>query len=1095
MRRKLYFPILLLLIVIPVCVSAQKQEDIPVTLTRKGKVFEIRNGLLGIVIPSEALFDTITPAPIQSFIYKDNSYSDETRNNLVSPTKATSMTVSFLIKTREQIKVRILYKFQKPQFVYGKQTYKGGDAGNGFYSFTLWLKKGEKSALIEEESDYDISYIVGVTNGLNPDRARYRGWASDDKALGYEEPTGLRYRSEDERWYPLDATVNLDYSKPYLFYWFKPWEPAGGEQNTGRYWQLYNNTAGTNANLIGYFQGQPSRVIGGRAVGVRLQILPDDPKAKLLNQAFFSISMDRRGPDNSWYPHKRCQWGIFISTKKDLLSPEKTQPIALEMNKYSGLALVIKSYVQKPVKIIPAFYEAGIYTSGKEIKKICRQMKTHENVYKWFCEIDGNHKMIWDVWRYKDSALSIKKFLLDFYDGLPDMYINGEGTFTREFRYWKGTRMFKLYASVIAALFADEEIKIEPDERIKLEKLIGAMARILWDDNNAPLFESAGVNFGPANMYYMYANGRTFFALLLANDPEFSKRAKSVSQNVKHDLSTAIYSNGASFGTPHYTQPTIEPLLFSMLQLRQAGIEDLFKNSKEIKKFARFYLTLLTPPSVRFMLNRKLISFGDGSEESTATFGLMAEGLKDIDPQLSNELSYAFHHGPARGTTLGSVGLAINLLLVDKEVKPFIKTTNYKGYLSHFRNALNTDYETALWALNGDSLFDHRNDDAGEFALYALGAPLSLSRSSFYYPYATDGRVRSIVIPADQFPEWSDSEHPISQRSLTNRTWPKSEELEFASLGKSNSVLIKMSANKGQVWYRKIIEVVLDDKLPIFAFYDSISGGSEKNIWSMMMMSQGAIKTPVGQIIPESRLSDHKKEIVLPKGTKALSLKSGINKFGFTGQNWIVHPTKGINWDFYTNSRASQDISFAQWGTTWQNGVEILEFFQTNKVWYSEEQQIIRIKGGKTFFNLLLPYYKGSNPYDNNVGALSPGIFKLKQNNKTIYISADYYYAKDDNDFCGALLAPGSSLNVDGISIVGGYTEVEFDAKSVKIRLGGNSGQRKITLPFLIKPESSLGGVKIDNSTTGTVFTIPFKAQESEINNKSIVEKEYIFKR
>lgn len=263
----------------------------------------------------------------------------------------------------------------------------------------------------------------------------------------------------------------------------------------------------------------------------------------------------------------------------------------------------------------------------------------------------------------------------------------------------------------------------------------------------------------------------------------------------------------------------------------------------------------------------------------------------------------------------------------------------------------------------------------------------------------------------------------------------------------------------------------------------------------MMMMSQGAIKTPVGEITPESRLSDHKKEMVLPKGTTALSLKSGINKFGFTGQSWIAHPAKGINWDFYTNSRASQDISFAQWGTTWQNGVEIQEFFQTNKVWYSEEQQIIRIKGGKTFFNLLLPYYKGSNPYDNNIGAVSPDTFKLKQNNKTIYIGTDYYYAKGDNDFCGALLASGSSLNVDGISIAGGYAEVEFDANSVKIRLGGNSGQRKIKLPFLVKPKGSFVGVKIDNTTTGTVFTIPFNAPESEINNESIVEKEYIFER
>ena len=138
--------------------------------------------------------------------------------------------------------------------------------------------------------------------------------------------------------------------------------------------------------------------------------------------------------------------------------------------------------------------------------------------------------------------------------------------------------------------------------------------------------------------------------MLLAQDPEFSERARQAAVKVNEDINISVYANGASFGSPHYTQATLDPILFSMLQLKQAGVADLFRTNPKIKKFAEFYSTLITPPSVRFGLNRKLISFGDGSEESAATFALLAEGLKEVDPSLSARLFHIFNNGPQRFT-------------------------------------------------------------------------------------------------------------------------------------------------------------------------------------------------------------------------------------------------------------------------------------------------------------------------------------------------------------------------------------------------------------------------------------------------------------
>ena len=143
-------------------------------------------------------------------------------------------------------------------------------------------------------------------------------------------------------------------------------------------------------------------------------------------------------------------------------------------------------------------------------------------------------------------------------------------------------------------------------------------------------------------MIYMYQhNARYFFA----NDPEFSNRAKDILRKVKADLDNAIYSNGSSFGNPHYTQATMDPLLFTLLQLKQAGVANLFRGNSDIYHFIDFYKSLLTPPSLRYIGFRKLVSFGDGSEESANTFGLLAAGLEDSDPKLSNELYFIFENG------------------------------------------------------------------------------------------------------------------------------------------------------------------------------------------------------------------------------------------------------------------------------------------------------------------------------------------------------------------------------------------------------------------------------------------------------------------
>lgn len=1066
-----------------------------VSVTTKPNAIEISNGLLGILIPSEQAFKIgqSCPAPVQSFIYSNGVYSDNSFNELVSSTPAISMKVQLVTNTSSQVTARIAYHFQKREFSYGKLKFKGAKAGPGFYTCEITVKKGEKSILLEEDSDYDINYTVKISDGLSPNQARFRGWASASVKQGYE-PSGKLYRSEIERGYPLDATVDLDYSTPFSYPRLVLWEPAGGEYNSGRYWQVFNKKDSEKANLFGFFQGKPGRLIGARGVGVQLQVAPKDKLKQEKNVASIRVNIDRIYADLSWYPRKRFQWAAFITTKADLLAPEKQQPIGREMNRVSGLGMVIEAYAKKPVKIISSFYKGAIYMSEKQMEALRVKIKSDAAFYKEICAVDGRLKPIFDAWRSTDSAKSLLESLLKIAEQLQDQYRNGEGTYAFKYRYWMGTNLFKDYALQVACLFSDKSINISQNDKTKLEGLIAMLARIVWDDNNVPMIDSAGINFGPANMAFQYRNnGRIFFALLLAHDPEFTGRAEQALEMINTDIEEAIYSNGSSFGSPHYIQATIEPVLFSMLQLKNAGIADLFRTNKKIRDFAEFYTTLVTPPSVRFLLNRKLISFGDGSEESAPTFALLATGLADIDPLLSQQLLYLFFNGPARSTLFGPVSLAVNLSSPHPRKLFEATTANYTGYMSHFRSGVNTPNETALWALNGNGFYDHRHDDAGEVAIYALQAPLSLNSSSAY-PSATDARIRSVVVPESLFPEWNKPEQPIAGRSLTNRTWPLSDNTAFANLGYSSSTTIKMEMKEGIQWFRKINMIVLHEELPIIVFYDSVAGKGA-NIWSMPMMSDEAVNTPVGPITPLKKLHNNGSKKQLPEATALKHLRSGLNRFVFTGQSWPAHPANGINWELYTYSQGQMDFTMADWGTTWQNTPEVNEFRKTNKRNYSEEQQFIRLRSDKPFFNVLLPYAKDQNPYGDNIKTPSAGIISIEQNGQDVMISPDFFYLKTKDGFSAALLSETSRLTYERISISGGYTELEYNTDTVKVRVHGNPGERKITLPFLLKTTGKKSGVQVETLSGNTVLTVNYQSMNYNLSNGKKGYQEYTFKR
>ncbi|MBK8510790.1 MAG: hypothetical protein IPL56_00790 [Saprospiraceae bacterium] len=815
----------------------------------------------------------------------------------------------------------------------------------------------------------------------------------------------------------MDATVDLDYNQLLYYPQLSLWDQSGGEQNTGRYWMVFNSK-NHNSNLFGFFQGKPSLLIGARLSGPQLVLSPKDEESNEEDCAEIYVFINRRTGDNLWFPRKRYQWGVYISNTNEIVAPEKDQAIVKEMNLRSGLAGTIRVKASKPVKLNPSFYQGAIYLPASEIRKMIKRVKLEDDYYYHLIRLDGVYRSMWDAWKFKDSATAILGRMLTLRSALIENYLNSDGTFRKDTRYWIGVRNFKITAFTISGLFADSSIPITKNERKELELLMGLMARIVWDDDNVPLADEAGVNRGPANMVHQYINnGRNFFALLLSHDAEFKSRADRISADIKRELGQVIFKNGSSFGSPHYTQAALDPIFFSCLQIRQAGLGDLFKDPR-ITQYSKFLISLVTPPSCRFNGYRKLISFGDGSEESGGSFGLLATGLRTSDSVLSKKLMSLYFNGPPNYIFAGPAPLAISSEYVGKNSNLELTDCSYDGFVTHFRTAANRPLESAVWILNGETFYDHRNDDRGEVAIYALGAPLSLSRSSFYMPRADGSKIRSMVVPYNMFPEWSAAEQEISSPTV----WSHSQQLEFADMQNSSYTRIKMTNSNRQEWYRSCMKIEVNDSFPIYVLHDSVS---VESVWSMMMMSEGPIITPSGPMTTIRKMHNNVDLKQLPEGTPARTMHAGWNKFGFTGQNWIKHPTNGINWNIYSFSSSETQFSLAQWGTTWQTTNESNDYKLTNSSEYKEEQQILRIKSKSPFLNVMIPYVKGDDALY-QVNSQTPNCLKYKTQDMELEIYANAYKRTSKSNQLLAWFGNKAHMVLNGIEAKGGSIEVEI---------------------------------------------------------------------
>jgi hypothetical protein len=970
----------------------------PVHLTKTETQLELSNGLLSVRIPTaEAIkqsaagrsHTTLKPlvdifnygpsyprvmalAPIQGICLRDKTWTASDSNALVAMASSfTDAHVDLVESGPLKTVCKVKYDFVKPDYTYGKTHI--SDAGPGYLTVTMTMLANEPSIFLEEETDVDEVWSLNAYDGLAPTQGRYSGHAATEARFGHL-PDGAAFPA-DKKHGETEAIVDLQYNHPQLpcyltndtsWQIMAPWNPW--ITNSGWYWELYDAANISNGNLIGVFVGATSRALEPALSGPGIFTLPRDLRSPDKPVAGIASQSYRRSPDAHIGRRSRFAWGIFSGVKDELVaSPHSVPTINLQMNLCSSpttltkLAAMKMDYPDLPQGYGGLFMEKSALTDL--IERVRRGKKERGGgVYGWLYNAEPSSRALFDAWA--DVSGSKMHEAADDIIGLArDLEYElayGRGIHSFRFGYWHGGLEMMRRGLWIDQVLASSQLSAVERERVKAAASL--FGHILWDNDFVPMDNSGGINMGTANMPQQQQGYRNFYALFLASHPDFNERAKLVNEAVQKQVQQQINESGAHMGCPHYISASFAPTLNTLMQLQQLKEQSPLVTDPRLKKFAQFYLNLLTPPEVRFPGNpRSYIALGDSSTEASPLYGQLGTAFSKIDKGLSEELMAAWQAGgkPHSGF-FGTTVMSIDDRLPGKNLA--LGSATFPGYYSVLRSGFGGPNETAAWVVNGDFYRDHRANDNGSLILYALGVPLSVHWGSIYSPSASDAFYQSSVIPESEMDwQWSRSSPPTDVRVRSG--WRQSKQLEF-NVDKSVDSINSQFTGQNVTWNRLLKLHHFDESAPVLVIKDTFAGAAsdQAKIFTLNLMAKGPVQTPLGEIMPEERTHSYAAKATnanqLPSASQVLALKPGVSRFAFTGQF-------GVDFDLYIISQQPQECILGNWAVSWTQ--------QSLSKW-QERQHILRIRGSGPFQVVLVPYRAGKRPADLNIKNSATGL-------------------------------------------------------------------------------------------------------------------------
>ncbi len=1050
--------------------------------------YEITNGLTGIRVPMTVPVSDVNKilAPLQGVRYHDGTWTATGPNYLsVKADAVHEMTVRFLERGPLVTTVEVAYRFDRPASWHPSIKELGREAGPGYYRSTITLQAGQPSIIFEEDTDMDLSYSLNCYAGLRPTNARYRGHHASAKEFGYEAD-GRVYRMAHER-PAMDAFVDLQYQQPQLSAfssspksWARMtvWNPWG--IGTGQYWMLYNKDATDTANMLGIFAGSASRALGATNCGTGIYTTPAvggvEPAAGL------TVTCDRWSPFNTFYPHVRYQWGMYLATKHELTSPYDVQPIARQMNSNAGINLnkVHRWTADFPD---PAEGHGAMYVKPEVIQRLRMRMRDDDAFYQFMASEFSLGKDLDDLWHDKtgDEMRKAVVAINKLGQTMLNAYVNGDGIYDSSYSYWMGGLEMQRNGEIMAQLLDDPRLSAE--ERAQLKAIAALFANILWDDDFVPLFAGSGVPLGTENMPMQQTGSREYYAMLLAGNPTMKAHVEAMRTGMIDKVHHLLNAYGAQFSSSGYQHASMMSTLGTLQRMQRLGTLDAFRDEPRLAKYGEFYMGMLTPPDPRFGKGwRQLIKVGDDSlGRGSHLPALLATGFAEAKPELSARLMGAWKEmGSPYDDFFNRAILHVDDALPTTAMKP--RSGDFPGYYSVLRSAGNTPNETAVWFINGDFLRDHRHADMGEVVIWALGAPLSVDMGTNYDPLLEGTFFHSVAIPEAAMKQHWDEE----VKGLNDFQWAATQpdKTDFAAFQMSGSAAATFR-NPG--WRRAVRLISGDPALPVIVVQDRFTAKqTEPWVLNFNLMAEGDVATPAGKYTPIKHTytgnNQPNGEKQMPSVGPIFPLAAGVNTMRFTGPQWGTADKlqSSIDFDLCSISPEQQQAYIGNWAhqgaTVWAYNA----FQQANGRPFEERQDNLRVRGSNGFTTLILPYRKGQQPVGRTVTQDSAGVIRIAWRDEETRIGANWQSFSRGKEVTMLALLDGDKAYFQDITISGGPTEVIVDKQTgtVAITVNGTAGVRTLKIPGRWQESTGItrtGGVWTLNYTGGEPLTITLK--------------------
>ena len=223
----------------------------------------------------------------------------------------------------------------------------------------------------------------------------------------------------------------------------------------------------------------------------------------------------------------------------------------------------------------------GLYLDRDTLVRMIRQVRADTSgphgrgYYNHLYSAEPMLRPLWDAWadRSGTKARELAAAIIERSRTVADSFVNGQGIYSIQYRYWHGGLAMTRDAVAIAHLLAYSEFEpaqLPPDMRARLRSIAAMYAYLMWDDDFVPLFEH-GQNLGTPNMPIQQTSYRDLFALMMPQHPDFATKVAGVRARAASLLAKSVNEDGAALGSNHYLQASMGPILNIMQQLKRGA--------------------------------------------------------------------------------------------------------------------------------------------------------------------------------------------------------------------------------------------------------------------------------------------------------------------------------------------------------------------------------------------------------------------------------------------------------------------------------------------------------------------------------------------